>query len=485
MRLKRLSPAVAGATAALAMLAPGAAPAQVLTPIEAAKIDALAAAAMARTHEPSVSVAVVRGGKIAFAKAYGMARLSPAAPATAATRYNIGSVSKQFTAQAVLMLGDAGKLSLDDTVGRFFPRLSGANTVTLRRLLSHTAGYRNYWTVDYLPLYMHRPVAPQAIVDRWGREPLDFVPGDRWHYTNTDYVIAGRIVEQVSGQPLGRFLQTRAFGPLGMTSAASWETTASRPDSATGYTRLLLEPLRPAQPVPLGWEFGAGGLGMTAQDLARWDIGMIGQSRLKPASYLSLETAVKRNDGKDTGYGLGVYVDVAAGGHRRIHHDGSTPGFLAENRVYPDDRAAIVVLANADTGGATRAIADGVEALLFPTVAGAAPPPRRAPPDSDPTPPGDPSPVAKGLIAQLAAGSLDRHGLSADANDYFTGDVLGAYHRTLARLGPPTAVEMKRHDLIDGLNASLYVVTWPHQTLIAILRTEPGGKVEEFTMFEP
>src|SRR6476646_7674156 len=179
-----------------------------------AKIDQAAAEALQQTGVPSASIAVVKDGKIVYVKAYGDAKLDPKTPATPQMRYSIGSISKQFTAAAILLLQEQGKLSLDDKVGKYVPDLTRANEVTIRQLLSHTSGYQDYWPPDYVMPMMLKPVTAQKIMDTWAKIPLDFEPGTKWQYSNTNYVIAGVIVEKVSGMPLLKFLQQNVFGPL-------------------------------------------------------------------------------------------------------------------------------------------------------------------------------------------------------------------------------------------------------------------------------
>ncbi|MGH1556662.1 serine hydrolase domain-containing protein [Caulobacter segnis] len=312
---------------------------------------------------PSTSVAIVVDGELAYAEAFGLAQLDPARPATPATRYDIGSVSKQFTAAAVMLLVQDGKLSLDDKVGRFFPSLAGADKVTVRHLLSHTAGYRDSW--QDTSEARRRPITPQAIVDRWGAMPLAFEPGSAWDYSNTNYAIAGRIVETVSGQTLNQVLSERIFRPLGMTSAIDNEAVAPNAQDAARYTRNLLGPARSVEPAARGWAFGAGGLSMTASDLARWDANVLARSLLAPASYEAMMRETTLTTGKGSGYGLGLYVDGAPG-HRRVYHNGFAPGVITENRIYPDDGVAVVVTANAEFGMVVPDIADGVEKLLLP-----------------------------------------------------------------------------------------------------------------------
>jgi D-alanyl-D-alanine carboxypeptidase len=180
------------------------------------KVDAVVNQILSSTKVPSASIAIVKDGRIAYLQAYGLARLSPPMEATPQMQYSIGSISKQFTAAAVLLLAQDGKLTLDDLVSKYLPELTGAGQVTLRMLLSHTSGYQDFWPEDYVMTSMMAPATAQHILDVWAKKPLDFDPGTQWQYSNTNYVIAGLIVEQVSGMPLMDLLEKRIFLRLGM-----------------------------------------------------------------------------------------------------------------------------------------------------------------------------------------------------------------------------------------------------------------------------
>src|SRR3954468_24042010 len=146
------------------------------------KIDKVATDTLARTGVPSASIAIIKDGQIAYVKAYGDARLEPRTPATPQMRYSIGSISKQFTAAAILLLQEQGKLSLDDKVGKYVPDLTRANEITIRQLLSHTSGYQDYWPQDYVMPGMLKPVSAQEIMQTWAKKALDFEPGTKWQY---------------------------------------------------------------------------------------------------------------------------------------------------------------------------------------------------------------------------------------------------------------------------------------------------------------
>src|SRR5271169_5012398 len=299
---------VLAAYAACAALTATAQVIDTIDPAMKARVDAIAAGVMEQRGVPSASVAVVQGGKLVYAHAYGRAHIGPDKAATPEMRYSIGSISKQFTAAAILILQEQGKLKVDDPVGKYVPGLTRGDEVTIRQILSHTSGYQDYWPEDYLMKPMQQPTTAQEILDRWAKKPLDFEPGTQWQYSNTNYVIAGLIVEKVAGQKLMDFLQEHIFHPLGMRSAWDSDQTRLTQADATPYIRYALAPLRQAPKEGAGWTFAAGELAMTAPDLALWDESLIARTLLKPESYQEMFTEVKLKDGKGTKYGLGVSV---------------------------------------------------------------------------------------------------------------------------------------------------------------------------------
>src|SRR5580658_3292758 len=307
------------------------------------KVDAVVNQILSSTKVPSASIAIVKDGRIAYLQAYGLARLSPPMEATPQMQYSVGSISKQFTAAAVLMLAQEGKLTLDDPVSKYLPELTRANEVTLRMLLSHTSGYQDFWPEDYVMTSMMVPTTARHILDVWGKKPLDFDPGTQWQYSNTNYVIAGRIVEQVSGMPLIDLLEKRIFLPLGMNNVYNSDAGRLPATDPTGYERHALGPQRPSPQEGAGWMFAAGELAMPAHDLALWDISVINRSLLDAASYVQMLTPVLLKNGAGSDYGLGVHLGQRDG-HTRIEHSGEVSGFVSENVVFPDDRAAIIVL---------------------------------------------------------------------------------------------------------------------------------------------
>jgi len=460
----RRRPPVVACYAALAGLAV-ATSTRASPPADAAvQIDRAVAEEMAKAREPAVSIAVVRNGRLFYAKAYGHARLDPPVGVTSSQPFAVGSVTKQFVAAAVLLLAEQGKLSLDDKVGRWLPGLTASDRITIRQLLSHTAGYRDYWPQDYVMDFMMKPTTPDAILDRWAKAPLDFQPGDEWQYSNTGYVAAGRIIEKASGQPLNAFLAENIFKPLGMTSVQFVDQTAAPVGGPEGYTRYGMGPERPAPLEGANWIWGCGHLAMTPEDLAKWDEAMINGKLLTSGSWRAMETSVRLNNLRDAGYGLGVGA-TSDGAFRMIEHDGSISGFLAENRVWPDAGQAVIVLTNTDRGDPS-AIADRIAKILALA---------SAPGDAQTT-------RARAFFEALQAGRLARGQLTPTANAFFDPTVTGDYIKSLAGLGSITSFKGTGLVMRGGFTREIYDVTLAKGAVRVVVRAD-GDRYEEFQIF--
>jgi D-alanyl-D-alanine carboxypeptidase len=428
------------------------------------KIDRIVDRALEQMGAPSASVAIVMNGQIAYVHAYGDAKISPKTAARPEMRYSIGSISKQFTATAVLMLAEQGKLSLDDPVAKYIPNLTRANEVTIRELLSHTSGYQDYWPQDYVPPFMSQPITAEKILDLWARKPLDFDPGTKWQYSNTNYVIAGVIVEKVCGMPLLQFLQQRLFDPLGMQHIEDVNLHKLGETDATGYMRYALGPPRVAPKEGAGWLFAAGELAMPASELAKWDIGMLHQQLLKPATYSEMETEVKLKNGRGSGYALGLQTGNIAG-HRAIRHGGEVSGFTAQNIVFPDDNMAVAVLTNQDANGAASFIARQIAALLLA--------------------PADPLAAkkleqARQIFVDLQRGKIDRSLFTDNANSYFDAQAIGDFASSLGPLGEPQDFIAGGEQLRGGMTFRGYQVVFANKTLEVTIYEMRDGKIEQY-----
>jgi D-alanyl-D-alanine carboxypeptidase len=435
----------------------------------AAAVDTLVSKALLESGTPAVSIAIVKDGKVALAKAYGDARLDPKTPATAGMRFSIGSVSKQFLAAAILLAAESGQLSLDDHVGKYLPALTRANDITIRQLLSHTAGYQDYYPQDYLPPFMREPVTAEGILDRWAVKPLDFEPGTAWQYSNTGFVVAGRVLEEATGVPAIEFLRSRIFSRLGLRSVYDLDHQPLTSADAAGYIRYAIGPLHPVTPEASGWLFAAGELAMTARDLAIWDAGLINGSVLSPRSFGEMITPVRLKNGAPTSYALGIGVSDS-NGHPRLSHGGAVSGFTSQNTIWPDLKLAVVVLSNKDGSTAPGRITRGLEALLL-------------------APAQDPDAAklleqAKTIFARLQEGRLDHALFTANGNSYFTAEVIGDYSASLKPLGAPKAFELLRSGLRGGFTERSYRIVFPEKTLNLVVRAAMDGKLEQYQISE-
>ena len=427
-----------------------------------AEIDRNARQVLASTGVPSASIAVVKDGRIAYVQAYGEARLSPPAPARPDMRYAIGSISKQFTTAAVLMLVEEHKLSLDDPVSKFLPGLTRAGDVSIRQLLSHTSGYQDYWPQDYVPPVMLRETTSERILETWAGKPLDFEPGTQYQYSNTGYVAAGRIVERAGGAPLLEFLRQRIFVPLRMASVADVDQGRLASPDPVGYLRYALGPPRAAPKEGKGWLFAAGELAMTAEDLARWNVAMIEGRLLAPASWKEMQTEVVLKNGLGTRYGLGLGVTTESG-HRALEHGGEVSGFTASNTVFPDDRAAVSVLTNQDAAQAASAIARRIAPLLLAKGSAAEGEAR-----------------ARRILEGLQKGRIDRSLFTANANSYFTAQAIEDFSASLAPLGRLLEVKKTAKRERGGMTFHGFEAKFAKKTVTITERDMPDGKIEQY-----
>ena len=428
------------------------------------KIDDIASQVLSSTGVPSASIAVVSGGKIAYLRAYGEARLDPPTPATTNMRYAIGSISKQFTAAAILMLAEQGKLSLEDPVSRFVPNLTRGNEVTIRQLLSHTSGYQDYWPQDYVPPFMEKDISAEKILDLWARKPLDFDPGTDWQYSNTNFVIAGLIIEKASGTSVLKFLSQNVFEPLGMKSVVDIDETTLTQTDPVGYLRYALGPPRVAPDAGKGWTFAAFELSMPAEDLAKWDISVMDQKLMKPASYRELETEILLNNGSGTHYALGIGVQRQSG-RRVLSHGGEVSGFTATNTIFPDDRAAVVVLTNQDAATASSEIAKQVTPLLFQR--------------DDAETQTELTKIRK-VFEDLQSGTIDRSLFTDNCNSYFSAQAIADFKSSLGPLGVPQSFTQASYSERGGMSFRLYRLQFRQRNVAITVREMPDGKIEQY-----
>jgi CubicO group peptidase (beta-lactamase class C family) len=467
---------------AAALLAASTLPAsaQQLPPETAAKVAAIAQKVLSDSGVPSASIGIVEDGHIVYTHAFGLARVSPSVPAQASMAYPIGSISKQFTATAMLVLQQQGKLSLQDPVSKFFPELTRSSDVKIINLLTHTSGYQDYAPQDYTIPAWKLPGDPLAVVHEFAGKPLDFAPGTQWQYSNTNFVLAALIVQKVSGEPFARFLRDYVLKPAGLESSTPAEqdvlnlNTEQSKLQVTGYMRYALAPISPAALEAPGWYFGDADLAMPVGQLLKWDLTILNQSLLTPANYKQMATPFTLADGKDSEYGLGVEIFSLKGRHV-IAHSGEVGGFVAENILFPDDHAAIAVLTNQEASNAAAQIAKEIASLILPEKAAPAPAPDPAEATANAF-----APHLQTILAGLQKGAIDRSLFTTDCNDYFDTTALADYQSSFAPLGTINSVAVGHATLRGGMTFSSYRVAFSGgTTLIITVYLEPDGKIEQ------
>ena len=301
------------------------------------------------------TVLVARGSQVLFNKGYGSANLEWDVPNTPNTKFRLGSVTKQFTAAAILLLEERGKLSVSDPVKKYMPDAPAAwDKITISNLLTHTSGIPNFTSFpDYAKL---EPFAatPEQLVARFRDKPLDFAPGSSWNYSNSGFVLLSYLVEKISGSTYEAFVRENIFGPLGMKDSGYDSNSAVILHRAAGYVNSN-NTFENAGFVHMSTPHGAGALYSTTEDLLKWERGLFGGKLLKASSLEKMTTPFKSD------YAFGLQVSVVDG-HKVIQHGGGIEGFNTHLAYYPDDTLTVVVLGNVN-GAAPGAIAGQLGAL--------------------------------------------------------------------------------------------------------------------------
>jgi len=388
MRLVTVAVATGVAFAALVISAPAFSSTRQLNSIVEAKIDAAATQDVDSGRVAGATVAVLRDGKLVFAKGYGRANLELAAPVNARTVFRIGSLTKQFTAAGVLLLAEQGKLNIDDRLSLYLPNFPRANEVTLRDLLNHTSGIHNFTEGPVIDkISTSGATVKELVTDIASQSPLyDFEPGKGWWYSNSNYALLGAVIEKVSGESWGAFMKAEIFDKLGMADTAADNARDVVPGRASGYSLIggAAGKFRNADFTDMSVPYAAGALRSTALDMARWNAALFGGKLLKPQSLKEMLAPGRLRNGAENqtaiawpgakafpppagfvpgpyAFGLGHH---SQDGRRIIGHDGSIAGFDAVMQNYIDEGLTIIVLTN--TNGAAHPLEGKVAKILAP-----------------------------------------------------------------------------------------------------------------------
>jgi CubicO group peptidase (beta-lactamase class C family) len=313
-----------------------------------AAVDSIVANALKDGRAAGMSVALVKGKDTLVLKGYGYADLEFDVPTPPRAIYEIGSITKQFTASSILLLQEQGKLSIDDDLTKYLPNYPmQGHRITLRRLMDHTSGIKGYTELPEFGRLATRKEPRDSLVALFSSKPFDFAPGDALVYNNSAYFLLGLIIEKVSGMSYADFVKQNLFDKAGMVDSRYCSESAVYKRRAHGYD-MGPNGLQLAGYIDQNWPYSAGSICSTAWDLVAWNRALHGGKILSPSSYKEITTPGTLNDGTPVRYAKGLAVHEIAG-HRVIDHGGGIPGFLSESAYFPDDDAIIVVLIN--TGG--------------------------------------------------------------------------------------------------------------------------------------
>jgi CubicO group peptidase (beta-lactamase class C family) len=458
-----------------------------LTAEQSAAIDKIAATVIERKATPSVAIGVAKNGRLVFAKAYGYRNLDDRVPADADTLYGIGSNTKQFTAAAIMLLRDQGKIDVDAPVSRYLPGIPHGNEVKVRNLLTHTGGYAEYTELPDIDLIGARPATNEEIIDTVASRPLGFKPGTKWQYSNTGYVILATIIERVSGMSYPDFLRTKIFQPLGMTRTHLGDETLVETDRATGYARFAMGQQEHELHLDYSWFSGAGAIESTLADLEIWNDAIDRGTLLSASSREMMHTSFKLADGSDTHYGFGLFMRTLPGGKHVVLHGGDTTGFGTQDARFVEDGIDVIVLTNQEP-----ASYNAVMNAVYLAVAPAQP----AVPAASPSPAASASPapipyakpetdaLARRWLDDAIAGKVDLTKLRAGARASLRQARYQQALRDLARFGPRT-YRLVNVDRRAPTSSYQYLMVTPTRTLIYIFSIDDDGMIGGGDVFDP
>jgi len=321
-----------------------------------------------KAGEPGATVIVSQRGVVLFRKAYGLANTETKVPLRPELALRTGSVTKQFTAAAIMLLAEQGKLSLADELGSHMPEYpEHGRHITIENLLTHTSGIRNYTELPQFSSVLVKDVSVGDAIAFFKDTPLQFQPGQRFSYSNSNYFLLGAIIEKVSGISYQAFMQQKIFQPLQM-NCTEIESTASSVATAIGYTQGR-NGITKVPYYSMSWPFAAGAMRTSVDDLVRWDNAIRIGALLRRESWERMAKDFKLIDGSHAGYGYGWFIRKFRG-NDTLEHGGDIGGFSADTWRYPEDQIFIAVLANSDSHEpAPDAIAGKIVKIIFAALA--------------------------------------------------------------------------------------------------------------------
>ena len=431
-----------------------------------------------------LSLVIVKNGETVLAEGFGAKSLVTGEPVATDTMFAIGSITKQFTAASVFLLAEEGKLEVMDKVADYYPGLTRAGDITLLDLMNHVSGYPDYYPLDFVDRPMMKPIAVDEVIQRFATRPLDFEPGSRYSYSNTGYLILGRVVEKVSGERFGAFLSKRILTPLGMTHTA-YEPDPQSPGCARGHMSFWLG--RP-ETVPLegkGWVAAAGAIFSTPTDLAAWDAALTGGKVLKAESFKLMTTPRRLSGGGISNYGCGLAIGERSG-VTVLSHSGAVNGFYAQNLVVPSTRSAVILFSNLSSYSDVNIVYNQLAALVLPRIEPSQAPAPKGKPAAPAMKPGVPTIAgpaaveqAKSFVRSLQVGKVDRSSLGEEFDFFLKPNVIPEAAARLKAYGEPMAAEVESIGERGGMEVSTTRLEFKSGILKILMYRTPDGKIQQ------
>jgi CubicO group peptidase (beta-lactamase class C family) len=444
-------------------------------------IDSYVTGEMARYRIPGLAVGIYSRGTVLLAKGYGQANVELDVPVKPETLFQSGSIGKQFVSAAIMMLVEEGKLSLDDSLAKYFPDAPETwKPILIKNLLSHTSGLSEYESRDRTgstgPFYLRLDFTEDELVTKIEALPIEWAPGEKWAYRNTNYVLLGVIIHKVTGKPYADFLNERIFKPSGMTATRLISDRAIVSNRAAGYEIGADGQLNnQAWVSPTFNSTADGALYFNVLDLAKWDRALYGTQLLKQSSLDLIWTVYRLNDDKPNpgGYGFGWEIGQQ-NNRKRIEHDGAWQGFTSDISRYPDDNLTVVVLTNLDSGHSNpRLIAHVIAGIVDPPLL---PAKLIAIPDTDPE---IATTLAK-VLDKVATGEDMRSQASTTFAAMITPAAAKQAQQILAKLWPGgtlTLVKRISPPNAAGQITSIFRLSKSDEAIMVIFSLAPDGKV--------
>jgi CubicO group peptidase (beta-lactamase class C family) len=430
------------------------------------QIDHNVQAVLQRTGTPGATIAIYRDGVPVYRHAYGVSDLERKTAATVSTYYEIGSITKQFTAAAILQLQEAGKLDINATLATYLPDAPHAREVTLKQLLSHTSGMPEYLDGPDVEQWAVKPTTFDQIMARIKDKPLDFPPGSRWSYSNSGYALLGRVIEVTSKESYDHYVKTHLLATAGMTHTYNVADEARLPGMAKGYrhTDGKLEPA-PTIHATVGW--AAGNLVSTVDELERWNVALRSGRIVRPADYVLMTTPVPGS----TDYGLGLFIDTLDD-QPRIGHTGGSFGFTTSNQYFPKQGLQVIAFTNVgDNPEPGQMLVAATFEALYPQIAATARKPAAGEEAAT-------TAAVRKAFSQLQQGAQDTSAFGDKLKAKLAAGLSGRMAKQLSPFGEPSSFIFKgqRHDK-DGNWSDYRIDFGPGNSLPFGVRLDADGKV--------